>query len=604
MVREIQWTPIYLYKRYLDAELWTNRYTNLLTGLTHSECADLHRIFTNVIRREIKRANDLTKCPTKDPSIDFAAFFNCRQVRFSNISDIETRCADRYLRSRIQRDKKLLNQVTAWGLCSVNNPFFREGDDSSRIGPDKTEELSLLIDRLPSMFHVCITTSTSDKTAASLVRKYVWSKVETMHLQVHFFYHTDIELGLLHSGDYDKVTRRLQELIYFSACFPNLRSLTLEPIYTDPGPKFNEPYRLEYLAWLEAPESTAVSEDGTEDEIGDVSRTWLTSPRSSFGGRRLSRIDDRFDEMPDGFDRHHLNAMEAELTLGITKIPNLREFSLGNISLNVQSLVGWLANQPQVPEYQITLHLHGNNILYGFNPQSFLQLLEVLNVRLLLDDDGKTLYYESGFEGHSTSFCALSFQIPHAKHKHEHSAMFQSSLYDGFFLDEIVWDNRDGPRELSDLMILRAARNKVSEFTSVTFIDRPEDVGNHFQRLNQALLSGTNLYYCCLIRTSGNGIQHQVVTFQWLDHPMYCRYERESKKEKEIQQLILIFTTRAYSHELSECDGHFYGYNERCVIEDEADIRDIMNKEDRWESEQELLATYENELLRLDVTGL
>lgn len=602
LVEKIIWTPLYLSKRCLNADVWSSKYPNLLKGLTHYERADLHHIFRSVLRQEFKQIGSGSKHLEHDDLSRFSALVNCRHVLFSDNIDIETRCIDPNVRRRMQRDRQLLNQAAAWGRSLVYNPLLKE-EDGERVGIDNMDNMWLLLARLPSTSHLCIATSTDATTPRGFPKNCICPNIQTVRFQIHFYHHTDM---ILDSDTHEDMPHRLQGLVQFcSGLFANLRSLTLSSVYTDPGSEFSEPYRLKYLDWIREIDSDYASDESAvaDDEI--EAQTWSENSPRNTEGRRLSQIDEKFDTLPDGLDRHHLDALEAKLTFGIWKMPELREVFLSNFSLNVQSLIGWLANQPQLPKNGIALHLRGHNILHGFAPEVFLQLLDSLNVRLLLDENSKTLYYENDLSGHSTTFFDVTFERMRRMRNLQYVTQFQSGSYEGVSLEDLIWMSDKAPRELSEIMILHAAEQDVAFAPfPVIFTDRPDDVGHYLQGLDERHLQSSSLYYCCIITDREGDARNRTAVFRWVDHPTYCRYEREYGTGRNVQRLVMLLTAQAYStydYDSDDYEDHDSLHRQYLIDHGLGEFESI-NDVDRWNRDQALLAVYEKEFLRLDIT--
>lgn len=595
MVDTIVWSPLYLPADCIHADAWRARYVNILKGLSHTECSELHRIYRHLLRQgtgEIRNPKWLWKS-----SLDLGAFVSCREVIVSDMIEMETSCTDSNLRRRVQNDKDLLNRAAIWGISPTFDVFGHT---------DPNQDASLLSRH--NVFHLLHNLPHVSRFSSSLLVENQLTilreptrripGLEHVKLQFRFYHFAEIDV------EYDPPARIglcLYNSMQFLSRFPYLNSITIESTYTDPGAKFNRPYRRKYLRWLndENSEDENTNEADEDDEDDEDDKVSLDRWTLNSAGSRLSQFCFKFRELPTGLTRKHVDALEAILVLGIKEMPDLTELTLHNISIDVQSLLGWLANQPQTAEEGIVLRFCGSNILYGFDPRAFLQILEALKVRIVFDSD-ETLYYVADFTGHATSFCDLNVKVQgHHSRKVDFEVHFCSSDSEGFDLETLVHESQDGPIHIADIAIHDAAMQEESFQNLTTFIDRPHDITKIMEDMSIDMLNDSKFYYCCFVSSSEQrDPQPETLIFQWLNHPAFCLHEREKRRDGLGSQLFVLLEARA---------AQMYYDDESFYEQISVDPDHILEADDHTHAEnfqeQAHLELYEHELLRLDVAG-
>lgn len=593
LVNNIVWTPLYLPEDCLNADIWHRTYTNLLRGLSHSRCVDMHQTYCSIYRREARKNNSRMNYLSSADTFDASAFTNCRRVVFSDKIDIEMRCTDPHLRERIQNDGVILASAASWGLTPIHNPFSR-GNSEQDACLQSVQDMFLLIKCLPFATH--FTTDMWIYNALSRLSHSPCSflNIETVEIQLRHYHYTDCDLDF---DDHINFRGLLTDVMRITNNSPNLHSLRVECVYTDPGIIFNEPYRRQYQKWLTDEDSQ--DDSGSEGE----KESFETNISTSYAGSRLSHIDSKFRDLPAGFERQHLDAAEAELVLGITRLPELEQLSIRNMRLDVQSLLGWLANQSQLPNGSMVVHFSGCNILFGPHFNTFSQVLEALNVRVVTDD-GQTLYYVTDWVGQSTHFYNGSFEINSEGRRSAYTVNFRPESF-ATDVEAIFWNEGNIPNLLSDAIVRKtsAQTRDIKRFIT-TFIDRPQDLADSLQKISPDILRDSSYYYCYFTTGSDNEEgEPRLITFRWLDEATYRRHERSFQNHATAPKVFALLVANAYliSDYYDSYRGHSYSDSEASLTAFISEL-DAMNDFER-RREEALLETYENELLRLDITG-
>jgi hypothetical protein len=113
LVKKIMWNPLELSEEWLDGEIWSSRYQNLLRGLKHWQILLFHQAYTTVYgdRKRFWRSSEIKAISGAINNLP-----RCHEIVLSDECDLETSCKDPHFRAGILSDSNLLKNPTTWGL--------------------------------------------------------------------------------------------------------------------------------------------------------------------------------------------------------------------------------------------------------------------------------------------------------------------------------------------------------------------------------------------------------------------------------------------------------------------------------------------------------
>ncbi|OQV01788.1 hypothetical protein CLAIMM_07082 [Cladophialophora immunda] len=368
-VRRIVWNPLVLYEECLDGPTWSLRYPNLIKGLKQSEIFRLHQEYAKVYQA---RRGQLRSSEIRSVSEALQKLSSCHECVISDDYDLETICLDPYLRMRIQGDPDLLRRAANWGLRPrwwLENGEIR---DILRTGVElfKLVQNCAAIERLSvNYWDENWTNMVAEDTRLGGLEGYKIDRTSNPNIQ-SITLHLKYCRGNWLPFDRWDVRTNFQFTFGGLFSFPELRELSFEPAYTDPGLGF-----MEFVNALKRAEETDSESPEDNDEAID-------SPRESQRGyKTLSDLEEAYSR-PDGFTLDMMCSLIAQLDLGLVKLSKLTKLSLTNVTLDVRCLLLWLCEQEQLPLSGLSIHLQGTTFLFDLDQETIFYALAQLNVNL------------------------------------------------------------------------------------------------------------------------------------------------------------------------------------------------------------------------------
>ena len=557
LATKIVWSPVVLYENCLDGEIWHSKYPNLLHGLSHSESLYLHKLFRQAYTETQQPKLPLRRYLDNLQNGELHTLVNCHQLIIVDDSDIETKCADKYFRSRVQSDPSLLKKPTVWGRspqwwieCSENCQVFESVEDVFWLVQQTTTVSQVRVSmwdrhvdamfnyRRPRLYHEGM------------------SCIRSFNLQLKFC--TVVNIDFDHPA-----IRPIMNNAFATLCeLRNLQHLVFESVYTDAGYEFLRFYKQRQQ------EERLYSEDD-DDASDSASQTSHTSTIHS----TVSALDETSDVLPDGVTRDFLSANLAILDFPMLKLGQLKSLTLCTVTVSTKALIAWLCNQSQLPESGLTLQLQGPTILYGSCPHTFLRILAQLNVKIIYNARN-TLWFST-----DTVIGAVRPQYDDWGNRLE--GKIKKGLY--YIIDMVpgpysweVYDDAElhGPQQMLEQDTIR-----IQSSYRAKFVHRPWTIRYIYTSTgnDQSVLT----YFYCLVRN-----RDQKYSFEWLNESEYrSRCTISVSGESEVE---LIISARAWTHR-REYDEYY------------DDFHDLIQQEFDEAEAQAALLLYENELLRRDV---
>jgi hypothetical protein len=558
-VKKIVWNPLELPEECLDGEIWKSRYRNLLQGLKHRQILQFHQAYAKAYRDCISFWGS-----SKLESIVGAMnnLRNCHEIVLSDEYDLESSCEDSYLRVGIRSDPDLLKKPTTWGLRPQMWKQTREGRDSLLAAEDIFRTLrgchlitSLKIDFWAAHWNEIHEVLKYDDIGNPSSRRSIRTMVKYRHISELEFKVRFCEFpSLWVEGSSIQST-----LGYVFACtdsFPDLRELSFTPSFSEPGHGYIE-YQLE---------SESIGDDGIA--LDTPARPTITASELLTGHASALALAGSV-----------LSCVYADLILTASPLANLRTLRFSNTTLDTRLLLYWLASHKQLPGSSISIHLRDTAVLYGLDPELFLNALAQLNVRICYDRH-TTFHYplDSEFSQH--------IQIPSL----DCYLMNRRKITTARHWSKEALCSPDIGRILEPFPKYRGmARQRSAEF-----LHRPDE----FEQIimdyakNEYLTAQTVFYsYCISLDEHG--------TWEWARVTTDLHDLTDSGEQKRTAILVTLRLCSKHPHEYALYDDTESEILDAAIRGIEELVQDVQAKQEI--EGQELLRQYETELLGLDL---
>ncbi|KIX94683.1 uncharacterized protein Z520_09729 [Fonsecaea multimorphosa CBS 102226] len=392
-VRRIVWNPLVLLEACLDGPVWRRRYQNLLEGLSQSEISALHREYIKLHsrRRDLFRSsaiNPISKALRNLP--------HCYECVISDDYDLESTCLDPYVRKSVQGLLRELPGHAIWGLrpkWTVN--YFGEYVQNNEVKQIMHTgiEVFKLLQHCASIKSLSVECWGESWFRITEPGRSLRKGSGVMHgYTIHGVYHSAIQNISLRlkccrggwlPGSQDQPPFYFEDAFGGMFSFPELRELSLEPVYTDPGPDFFEdPYT------TEGDESSPEPEPEPNEDGSSAGSQSGESPQFHSTACELRECCPR----PHWLTLDMMHSLYAKLDLGLVKLPKLEKLVVTNVTLDARCLLLWLCEQVQLPVSGLSICLQGTAFLFDLDPKTLFQGLAQLNVNLCYDPD-KTFHY-------------------------------------------------------------------------------------------------------------------------------------------------------------------------------------------------------------------